>query len=255
MRTFLNDGELYFAGKDVATSLGYKNTADAIGKHCKASTTIAKRDGGFLTIIPERDVYRLIMRSKLPAAEKFEEWVVGEVLPSIRKHNAYMTPDKLEEVLLNPDILIQLATSLKDEQERRRNAEMKIEADRLKVVFAESIEVSETTILIGELAKLIKQSTQYDIGQKRLFAWMRKNGYLIKGGSEYNMPTQLSMNLGLFVIKEGTRAGTKGTHITKTTKVTGKGQLYFIKKFHDKMNAKRNAASSLEGYKNCQEVA
>lgn len=236
VRAMLLDNEPWFVAKDVASALGYAKPRNAIATHCKgASIQGIPSNGGIqdMTLIPEPDLYRLIIKSKLPSAERFEKWVCEEVLPSIRKHGAYMTPAKIEEAILNPDTIIKLATSLKEERLKREQAEQKIEADKPKVVFAESIEVAKSTILIGELAKLIKQSTQYDIGQKRLFAWMRKNGYLIKTGSDYNMPTQLSMNLGLFVIKEGTRVGTSGTHITKTTKVTGKGQLYFIKKFHE----------------------
>jgi len=242
------NGEPYFIAKDVATVLGYSNPLKAIRDHCKGvNETVTPSNGGTQTvkIIPERDVYRLIMRSKLPAAEKFEEWVVSEVLPSIRKHGGYMTPEKVEEAILNPDTLIKLATALKDEQLKRKRAEKRIEQDRPKVVFAESVEVAETTILIGELAKLVKQSTGYDVGQRRMFEWMRENGYLHKAGSSYNLPTQRSMNLGVFVIKEGTISRSDGTHITRTTKVTGKGQLYFVKKFHQLMNARRASAGRM----------
>jgi len=194
--------------------------------------------GRGLLIIPESDVYRLIMRSRLPEAERFEEWVVGEVLPSIRKHGGYLTPEKLEETLLNPDTLIKLATNLKDEQEKRFAAEAvaeaanaQIEADRPKVLFAESIETSVDTILVGDLAKLIQQATGYQIGQRRLFAWMREECFLHKAGSNYNLPTQRSMNLKVFVVKETTHTTPNGTRITRTPKVTGKGQTYFINKF------------------------
>lgn len=243
------NGEPFFVAKDVAKALGYSNTSKAINTHCKGVTTCPTETGGqvrHILIIPERDVYRLIMRSKLPAAEKFEEWVVSEVLPSIRKHGGYMTPEKVEEAILNPDTLIKLATALKDEQLKRREAEKRIEQDRPKVVFAESVEVAETTILIGELAKLVKQSTGYDVGQRRMFEWMRENGYLHKSGSSYNLPTQRSMNLGVFMIKEGTISRSDGTHITRTTKVTGKGQLYFVKKFHELMKARRTSAGRMD---------
>lgn len=235
IRTLTKDnGHLWFIAKDVAEVLGYSNTSKAVNQHCKAVSTCPNEMGGqvrHLQIIPERDVYRLIMRSKLPAAVKFEEWVTGEVLPSIRKHGGYLTPVKLEEALLSPDTIIRLATDLKREQEQRKEAESRIQLNRPKVVFAESLEVSNDTILVGELAKLIKQSTGKEIGQRRFFKWLRENGYLHKRGSDRNMPTQRSMELGIFVIKEGIRIGAKGSHITKTPKVTGKGQVYFITKF------------------------
>ena len=183
-------------------------------------------------IIPESDVYRLVMRSNLPDAERFQDWVMEEVLPSIRKHGAYLTPAKLEEALLNPDTLILLATDLKAEREKRAVLEAQAEADRPKVVFAESIEVAKTSILVGEMAKLIKQATGYDIGQNRFFDWLRDSGYLHKGGSQRNMPTQRCMDAGWMEIKEGSRIGSSGEcHITRTTKITGKGQIYFINLF------------------------
>ena len=139
-----------------------------------------------------------------------------------------MTPDKLEEVLLKPDTLIQLAQNLKAEQEKRRALEVKMEEQKPKVLFAESVEVAKTSILIGELAKLLKQNG-INIGQNRLFQWLRQNGYLIRRqGSDYNMPTQRAMEMGLFEIKETTITHSDGhIHVSKTPKVTGKGQVYF----------------------------
>lgn len=179
--------------------------------------------------IPENVFYRLAMKAKNEKAEKFQAMVADEVLPSIRKHGAYMTPDKLEEVLLKPDTLIQLAQNLKDEQEKRRALEAKVEQDRPKVVFADAVETAHTSILVGELAKLLKQNG-VNVGQQRLFQWMRDNGYLIKRkGTDYNMPTQYSMERGLMEIKERTVCDPTGvTRITKTPKITGKGQVYFI---------------------------
>lgn len=254
LRTITIDGEPHFVAKDVAEALGYARPDQAIAKHCKAVLTSPLDSGGqvrHMKIIPERDVYRLIMRSKLPAAEKFEEWVVGEVLPSIRKHGTYATPAMLEQMLADPTTMITALENLKEERAKRIEAEQQIEQDRPKVVFAESIEVAETTILIGELAKLIQQSTQYKVGQNRLFEWMRQNGYLHKGGSSRNMPTQRSMDLGLFEIKETTIARSSGTHIAKTTKVTGKGQIYFVKKFCGKMKSRRMAAGELTHIGDC----
>lgn len=236
IRTLEDKEEVLFCAADVAGALGYSNPRDAIRRHCKKG--VVKHDilsnGGMqsFSFIPKGDVYRLITHSKLPAAEKFESWVFDEVLPTIHKHGAYMTPDKLEEVLLKPDTLIQLAQNLKAEQEKRRALEAKVETDKPKVLFAESVEAAKTSILIGELAKLLKQNG-INIGQNRLFEWLRNNGYLIKRqGSDYNMPTQRAMEMGLFEIKETTITHSDGhIHVSKTPKVTGKGQVYFVNLF------------------------
>lgn len=189
-------------------------------------------------IINESGLYTVILRSDKPQAKPFRKWVTSEVLPSIRKHGAYMTEQTLERALTSPDFLIELATQLKTEQEQRRRLETTVAAqskqmehDKPKVLFADSVTASSSSILIGELAKLIKQNG-VDIGQRRLFEWMRANGYLIKRkGSEYNLPTQRSMEQGLMEIKETSVVHTGYTTISKTPKVTGKGQVYFINLF------------------------
>lgn len=189
-------------------------------------------------IINESGLYTVILRSDKPQAKPFRKWVTSEVLPSIRKHGAYMTEQTLERALTSPDFLIELATQLKTEQEQRRRLETTVaaqskqmEQDKPKVLFADSVTASSSSILIGELAKLIKQNG-VDIGQRRLFEWMRVNGYLIKRkGSEYNLPTQRSMEQGLMEIKETSVVHTGYTTISKTPKVTGKGQVYFINLF------------------------
>lgn len=183
----------------------------------------------FLT---ESGVYKLIFKSKKKEAEKFQDWVTDEVLPSIRRHGAYMNDDTLEKALTSPDFLIQLATNLKEEQEKRKLLEEEIKTNAPKVVFADAVSTSHTSILVGELAKLLKQNG-VDTGQNKLFIWLREHGYLIKRkGSDYNMPTQRAMEQELFEIKETPIVHSDG-HITvsKTTKVTGKGQQYFINKF------------------------
>lgn len=184
------------------------------------------------TFIDETNLYRVIFQSRKKEAEKFTDWVVEEVLPSIRKHGAYMTPEMIEEVLLNPDTIIQLATKLKEEQQARLIAEKQIERQKPKVLFADAVTASETSILVGELAKILSQNG-IDTGQNRLFKWLRDNGYLIRRkGTDYNMPTQYSMNLGLFEVKETSITHSDGhISISKTSKVTGKGQIYFINKF------------------------
>lgn len=235
IRTVEINDKPYFVANDIAKALGYKRVADAVTAHCKGSVKHRYlTEGGEqeIKVIPEGDVYRLIARSKLPQAEKFEKWVFDEVLPSIRKHGAYMTPQKIEEVLLNPDTIIKLATDLKAEREHRMALETKIEQDKPKTIFADAVSSSKTSILIGDMAKLLRQNG-IEIGQKRLFDWLRNNGYLIKRkGSDWNMPTQRSVEMGLFEIKESTHLDGNGCNITtKTSKVTGKGQVYFINKF------------------------
>mgnify|MGYP002590123610 FL=1 len=185
-----------------------------------------------MTVVNESGLYNVILRSDKPEAKPFRKWVTSKVLPSIRKHGAYMTPQKIEEVLLNPDTIIKLATELKAEQEKRVALESKVEQDKPLVAFANSVSVAKTSILVGELAKLLKQNG-VDMGQNRLFAWMRENGYLIsRKGTDYNMPTQRSMEKELFEIKESTISHGDGhTSISKTPKVTGKGQIYFINLF------------------------
>lgn len=236
IRTVERDGEPWFVGKDVAAALGYNDTNKAIAMHVddedklndKTASSLGQRGGW---IINESGLYSLVLSSKLPTARKFKRWVTSEVIPTIRKHKAYMTPDKLEEVLLNPDTLIQLAQNLKSEQEARRAAEAKIEADRPKVLFADAVSTSEQSILIGQLAKIIRQNG-VPMGERRLFQWMRENGYLGKHGSRYNIPTQRSMEMGLFEIKETAVTHSDGRVTTNTTpKVTGKGQIYFVNCF------------------------
>jgi anti-repressor protein len=184
-----------------------------------------------LTFINEQNLYKVIMRSDKPQAEPFQDWVCGEVLPSIRKHGAYMTNDTLEKALTSPDFLIQLATNLKEEQQKRIEAEQKIRSDAPKVLFADAVSTSRRSCLIAELAKILQQNG-IKIGQNRLFEWLRKNGYLCQKGQYYNQPSQKSMELGLFEIKQTTINKPDGSVlVSTTTKVTGKGQIYFVDKF------------------------
>lgn len=237
VRTVLIEDNPYFVGKDVAEILGYKDTSDAIKKHVDEEDKLTRQfaDSGQnrnMYIVNESGLYSLVLSSKLPSAKKFKRWVTDEVLPSIRKHGAYLTPQKIEEVLLSPDTLIQLATNLKHEQEKNKALHSQIEQDKPLTVFANAVSVSEDAILIGELAKLLKQNG-INLGQNRLFEWLRENEYLIKRrGTDWNMPTQKSMEMGLFKIKETVISHADGhTSISKTVKVTGKGQIYFINLF------------------------
>lgn len=221
------DGKPYFAANDIANALGYKRTADAVTAHCKGS--VKRRyltDGGEQEVkfIPEGDVYRLIVRSKLPSAEKFEKWVFDEVLPSIRHTGGYqMTMPQGKELL---------ALAVLEAQKTIEAQNKDIERMKPKEIFADAVATSSTAILIGELAKLLRQNG-IDIGQNRLFDWMRKNGYLIRQkGSAYNTPTQRSADLGILTTKETVIVRSDGsTEVKKTVKVTGKGQQYFINKF------------------------
>lgn len=244
VRTLKVDDEPRFVAKDVAKILGYSRTADVVRTHVdpedKGVGEIQTPGGKQkLQIINESGLYSLILSSKMPNAKRFKRWVTSEVLPAIRKHGAYMTDEKIEEVLTDPDTIIKLATQLKDErqqrlieQQLRRDAESQVREMKPKAMFADSVATSKSTVLVGELAKIIR-GNGIDIGATRLFRWMREHGYLInRKGSDWNMPTQRAMDLGLFKIKETTINHSNGTTpISKTPKVTGKGKQYFINKF------------------------
>ncbi|WP_438498064.1 phage antirepressor KilAC domain-containing protein [Paenibacillus sp. IHBB 3054] len=238
VRTIDLAGKTHFVGNDVAKSLDYVRPYEAVSAHCKGAVSYRVLTSGGeqeAKVVPEGDVYRLIVKaadqSRSQAikakAERFERWIFEEVLPSIRKTGMYAA----DELLDNPDLLIEAATKLKEERAARRALEVKVEKDKPKVLYAESVEVSSTTILIGELAKLLKQNG-IDIGQNRLFKVLRSRGFLGTKGDYYNMPTQRAMDLELFEIRSRTINNLDGSsRITRTTKVTGKGQIYFINKF------------------------
>nr|UVX52052.1 MAG: antirepressor protein KilAC domain [Bacteriophage sp.] len=233
------DGEYWLSGKDVAQALGYAKPENALSAHVDdedKTTTLVQGTGSNYkskaTVINESGLYSLVLSSKLPSAKKFKRWVTSEVLPSVRKHGAYMTPETLEAAILNPDYLLKVATALKAETDKRKALEAKVSADAPKVLFADSVAASSSTVLVGELAKIMRQNG-VDMGERRLFRWMRDNGYLIKrNGTDYNMPTQASMEQGLFRIKETVINHSDGhTSVSKTPKVTGKGQTFFLNKF------------------------
>lgn len=245
VRTLMINAAPYFVGKDVAEILGYANASKAVLTHVDdedktfVMLDIADSQNGNVPIgqsktvlINESGLYSLILSSKMPNAKKFKHWVTADVLPSIRKHGAYMTQETLEQAILNPDTMIQLCTALKEEREKRTVLEHQVEKDKPKVLFADAVTTSHTSILVGELAKILKQNS-VDIGQNRLFAVLREKGYLIKRkGTDWNMPTQRSMEMKLFEIKETVISHADGhTSINKTVKVTGTGQQYFINLF------------------------
>lgn len=228
------NGEAWMVGKDVAEALGYSNPQKAIRDHVDEDDKGVNEmftPGGkqAVPIINESGLYSLVLSSKLPNARKFRRWVTTEVLPTVRKHGAYMTQETLQAAILNPDTMIQLCQQLKAEQEHSRQLEAENAAMLPKAVFADAVSASKSSILVGELAKLLRQNG-VDTGEKRLFHWLRQNGYLIKrNGADHNMPTQRSIEQGLFVIKETTVCHADGhTTISKTPKVTGKGQQYFV---------------------------
>lgn len=242
IRTVTKDDKTYFVGNDVAKALGYSETAKAIRTHCKGVSEMdIPTNGGIQTMkmITEGDIYRLVIKSQLPQAEKFESWVFDNVLPSIRKNGGYIAGQETlsdEELLSKALLVAQNKIAERDAIIERQQA--KIEADKPKTIFADAVSTSRTSILVGDLAKLICQNG-VQIGQKRLFDWLRDNGYLIKCGSSKNMPMQRYVEQGLFEVKESTVQNPDGSvKITKTTKVTGKGQIYFVNKFLEKRRIK-----------------
>lgn len=239
----IND-EPWFVGKDIAENLGYVNSSKAVIDHVAIEDKqfimldLADSQNGNMpkgqtktAIINESGLYSLILSSKLPQAKEFKRWVTSEVLPTIRKHGAYMTETVIERTLTDPDYLIQLATTLKEEKQRRLLAEEENERNKPKVLFSDSCEVAENSILIGEFAKRMKQNGLPNMGQNRLFTYLRNQGYLCKNGERRNQPTQKSMEQGLFETKIRVINNPDGsTRTTTTTKMTGKGQIYFTNK-------------------------
>lgn len=236
VRTSLINGEPYFNLTDVCRILEINNPRQA--KTRLNSKGVITNDiltnGGRqqANFINESNLYKLVFQSRKPEAERFADWVTSEVLPTIRKHGAYMTETVIERTLTDPDYLIQLATTLKEEKQRRIAAEEENERNKPKVLFSDSCEVAENSILIGEFAKRLKQNGLPNMGQNRLFALLRDQGYLCKGGERKNQPTQRSMEQGLFETKVRVINNPDGsTRTTTTTKMTGKGQIYFTNKF------------------------
>lgn len=230
------EGTAHLNLEDAARGLGFVQRKGSVNYVRWDRVNSYLREMGFPQLvgkdcIPENVFYRLAMKGETETALEFQAKVADEILPSIRKHGGYLTSNKLEEVLLNPDTLIQLANNLKDERAKREQLQLQVERDKPKVIFAEALETSKDSILVADMSKLLKQNG-VEIGEKRLFEWLRQNGYLIKGGSERNMPTQRSMELEIMEIKVGQRLSiSEGSKVTRTPKITGKGQMYFINKF------------------------
>lgn len=229
IRTVEQDGKVLFCGKDVATALGYSNTKDALAKHCKgvANRYPLKTDGGTqqFRFITEGDLYRLIASSKLPSAQRFESWVFDEVLPSIRRQGGYMAAreDETPEEIMASALM--LAKDTMDRQQRE------IAELRPKALYADAVTASDGTCLVGELAKMMRQNG-VQVGQNRLFEWLRHDGYLGKTGSNRNVPTQRAMEQGLFRIKETAVTHSDG-HVTvsRTPKITGHGRVVLMNRY------------------------
>lgn len=244
IRTILDaQCEPWFVGKDVAEILEYKDTDGALRKHVDSEDKLTRQISGSgqkrkMYVINESGLYSLIFSSKMDKAKEFKRWVTSEVLPAIRKHGAYMSEEVIEKTLSDPDYLIRLATNLKEERAKRMLAEAEVTRNKPKVLFADTVAASQNSCLVGELAKLISQEalrsgrSDVKIGQNKLFAWLRNEGYLCKSGERKNQPRQQYIDQGLFEIKKGSYVDSNGALInTSTPKVTGKGQIYFVNKF------------------------
>ncbi len=232
LRTIDRDGDTLFCAKDAAKALGYRNASKAVGDHCKGITfrypLPTKGGTQDMTFIGEPDLLRLIVASKLPTAQRFERWVFEEVLPSIRRRGAYLTADKVEQVLSDPDTIIRLATELKAERAEREA--LRAENERLapKALFADAVASSDDLIIVRELAHILRQNG-LDTGERRLYQRLREDGYVEK---RRNHPTQRSLDMGLMRVVETTITKPDGTSIVRSTvKVTGKGQQYFVARY------------------------
>ena len=238
IRTIEQNGQPWFVGKDVAQALGYSQTAKAVREHVKDNhkgMSILDTPGGKqeTTIIDEAGLYSLVMRAKTEKAEAFQEWVTSEVLPTIRRTGGYIAgSENMTDAEIMAKAVLVAQNTIQQRDQRIKELESDVAAAKPKVLFADAVSASDSTILIGDLAKILKQNG-HPIGQKRLFNWMREQGYLIKRqGADYNSPTQRAMEMGLFKIKETAISHSDGhVSVSKTTKVTGKGQQYFINKF------------------------
>ena len=252
LSVIVKNNKEYIEAIEVATMLGYSNPRDAITRHCNEEgvvfsdvgvvTGIRKDNSEIIQVvtkkfIDEGNLYRLIVKSKLPSAKKFEKWVMEEVLPSIRKHGAYMSEEVISKTLDNPDFIIEIATKLKYERQQRKLLEEKAKSLEATIIidkpytnFGKTIATSSDAITIGQFAKVLNNNN-INIGRNRLFTILRDNGYLIKVGKDKNMPKQVYVKQGLFKVAESVVKTVKGELLTATTLITGKGQMYFLELF------------------------
>lgn len=243
VRTIECNGEPWFVAADVCRALGLdqvSNTIKRLDDDEKALISIKgiSRGNDSVSIVNEPGIYSLVLGSRKPEAKAFKRWITHEIIPTIRKHGMYATPEMAERMLNDPDVMIRVLQELKTEREQRKTLEQKVEQDKPKVLFSDAVSTAHNSILIGDLAKLIRQNG-VEVGQKRLFEMLRQDGYLISRGASRNMPSQRSMEMGLMEIKESTVASPDGhIRVTKTTKITGKGQVYFINRYLKKEEKK-----------------
>lgn len=236
IRVIVDNEQPYFSASDICSSLGYSNPRKAVADHVDVED-VTKRDtltpGGTqqLSYLNESGLYALVFGSKLEGAKQFKKWVTSEVLPSIRKNGIYATDITVDKMISDPDFAIQLLTNLKEEKQKRIQAELTVKEQAPKALFADAVATSTTSCLVGELSKILRQNG-VEVGQNRLFDYLRKNGYLCQFGERYNQPTQRAMEMELFEVKKTSINKPDGTiMVTTTTKVTGKGQIYFVNKF------------------------
>lgn len=235
VRVVEHEGQPWFVASDVAKALGYEKPNNAVNEHCKKVNKFSYPNSGQLqpyNIIPESDVYRLVMRSNLPKAIEFQDWICEEVIPSLRKTGGYMLTkaDDTPESIMARAVLVAQDT-IERLKSHAAKLESRVEEMRPKELFADSVSASESSILVGQLAALLKQNG-VNIGQNRLFERLRNDGFLIKFGERRNCPTQRALDMGLFELKERTVNNPDGSvRITLTTKVTGKGQVYFVNRY------------------------
>lgn len=236
VRVVMINKEPWFVVRDVIGHLGLGNVTEAMRRldedeFSSTEVTDSLERAQETYVVNEPGLYNLILGSRKQEAKRFKRWVTHEVLQSIRNHGMYATPQAIEAMLQDPDTMIQTLQALKAEREQRQALERQVELDKPRVLFSQAVESSEDSILIGDLAKILRQNG-IDVGQNRLFQWMRNNGYLIKSGASRNMPTQYSMERGWFEVQQRVIQVPNGEpKVRTTTKVTGKGQLYFVNRF------------------------
>lgn len=230
VRTIVIDGESWFVAADVCHALDIGNPSDALNRLDDDERTLVSIEGASngkpVNGVNEPGLYSLVLGSRKPEAKAFKRWITHEVIPAIRKTGGYHVPQSPAEQMAQGILAAQKLLAERDATIAKQNEQIAVLTP--KGIFADAVTASKTSILVGGLAKLIKQQG-IDIGQKRLFAWMRENGFLIKSGTEKNMPTQRAMDMKLFEVKEGSFVD--GNGVNRTTKVTGKGQVYFVNKF------------------------
>lgn len=235
IRVVERDGEPWFVAVDICGALDIANSRDALTRIDEDEKGVALTDtlGGAqeVAVVNEPGLYSLVLGSRKSEARAFKRWITHDVIPAIRKTGMYATPATVEAMLANPDTMIQVLQAFKDEREQRLALETRVVADAPKVAFADAVETSTDSCLVGQLAKIIRQNG-YEIGANRLFEYLRKEGYLCRAGSNRNMPTQRSMEAGWFEVKESVLENPDGSiRVVRTPKVTGKGQIYFVNKF------------------------